>query len=139
MALQKIGFSELQKAVYTRLTTDALTLAYSIYDYVPETAVFPYIRIGSPIGTWSTSISASDIKGQDNLIHIYIFSDYHGDKEVADMMDDVCQALDGSTLTITGYTPVIARVESWDLMPPDDTHPEKIIRQGIVRFRVHMA
>jgi len=138
MALRKIGFTELVTAIYTRLTTDDLTSDYDTYDYVPNNATLPYISISSPIGTRSASFSAQDTPAQDNIVMIHVWSDYKGTKECADMLDDIAQALDGTALSITGYTPVIAHLDYTDIII-DGTEPARPIRHGVLRFRVHMA
>ena len=63
--------------------------------------------------------------------------------EVAQMMDNVSQALDldnldGIALTIDGYTQVILTLDYADIIA-DDTEPAEIIMHGILRIRCVMA
>lgn len=138
MATRKIGFYELMKAIYTRLTTDPLTSGYTVYNHVPDDADFPFISYGQPYGGRSASFSAQDIAAEDNTVTIDVWSDYEGDKEVAQMMDNICQALDGSVLRPTGYTQLTGLLDYTDIII-DETEPAKILRHGIIRFRYNMA
>lgn len=138
MGTRKIGFDMLLQAVYTRLTTDGLTSGYKVYNFVPPNTSFPYISFGSAIGGRSASLGATDIEGEDNVFHVHVWSDYKGDEQVNQYLDNICQALTGSALTITGYTPVLFLLDFTDVIV-DDTEPAKLIRHGVARFRVWMA
>jgi hypothetical protein len=138
MALRRLGFEELINAIYDRIDTDVLTSAYRVYGHVPDDATLPYVVVGSPMGTRSASLGATDIEGQDNIIHIHVWSDYYGEKEVTEMMDNIVQAIHGTTLTITGYTPVLPLYEYSDVIL-DETESARPIRHGVIRWRIHMA
>lgn len=139
MATRKLGFSLLSKAYYTRLTTDALTSAYSIYDYVPDNTAMPYIVIGEMIASRSGIIGAADTEGEENTVVIHVWSDYKGDKEVADMMNNIIQAIHATALTISGYTDVMKAMLEYSDITVDDTETAEPIRHGVLRFAHHMA
>ena len=139
MGTRKIGFLALEKAIGGRIKSNALTSGYTTYyNYIPDNATLPYIQIGGPIGTRSASLGACDIEGQDNLVTIHIWSDYKGETEVLGMMDNICQAVTGTALSITGYSNVLLLLDYTDVIR-DDSNPIQIIFHGIVRFRCHMA
>lgn len=138
MGTRKLGTSVLQLAYYTRLTTHALTSAYRIYNHVPDNAVWPYVSFGTPIGIRSAMIGACDIEGEENTMMVHVWSDYKGDKEAAEMMNNVVQAITSSALSITGYTVVRCFLEYSDIIV-DDTESAKIVRHGVMRFAHHMA
>jgi len=138
MVTRKVGFNELMKAVYNRLATHDLTKNYNIYNYAPRDASFPYITLGTPIGARSGSFSAQDIPAEENVLILHIWSDYKGDKEASDMIDNIIQAITSSNLSFDSYTELICLFDYADITI-DDTEPAKPIRHGIVRFRVHMA
>jgi len=138
MVTRKVGFNELMKAVYKRLDTHNLTKNYTIHNYAPRNASFPYITLGTPIGARSDSFSAQDIPAEENVLTIHVWSDYKGDKEASDMIDNIVQAITSSNLSFDSYTELICLFDYADITI-DDTEPAKPIRHGIVRFRVHMA
>lgn len=138
MATHKFGGTELLQAVYTRLTTDALTLAYSTYNYPPSTLTFPYITIGGLIGGKSNQWTSRDIKGEDLVIHVHVWSAGQGDKEASDMMDNIVQAITATDLSLTGYT-TLKGVAEFEQIMIDATNPGQLLRHGVIRFRFHIA
>jgi hypothetical protein len=139
MATRKLGFQPLLQAVYTRLTTHALTSGYTIYNYVPKNAAMPYISFGAPIGVRAISFTTRDTQAEDNSITVHIWSALEGDKQASQYMDNIVQAILGSGLTVTGYlTPYIAFLDMAELYV-DDSVPTKLVRHGVMRFRFLMA
>ena len=140
MPARKFGGAELIKAVITRLKADALTSSYSIYNYVPDTATLPYIRVAAPMGGRSEKFGSRDYEAEENMLVIDIWSDYLGDKEAADMMNNTVQALTGSTpLSITGYTTPPQVLLEYSELVVDDSEPGVIVRHGIQRYAIHMT
>ena len=138
MGTRKLGAYALLKATYTRLTNHASTSSYSTYNNVPDNAEMPFIRIGDVTGVRSAKISNDDTEGEENSITIHVWSDSLSDKEASQMMDNVVQAMTSSSLSITGYTPVLFFFDSSSLII-DDTEPAHIVRHGWMRFVCHMA
>lgn len=140
---RRIGFYPLLKGIYDRISAHALTSAYRIYNTTaPANTAYPYITYGTPYGGKYLG-SAADIPLGDNIVLIHFWSELDTDKEVAQMMDNVSQALDldnlsGTALTIPGFTQVILTLDYADIMV-DDTESAKIIRHGILRIRCVMA
>lgn len=139
MATMKLGMSALMKAVYDRLEADADTTAYSVYNYVPATATMPYISFGAPMATESRRISTYDTKGESIALTVHVWSDEAGDKQCADIMAHVVDAICGTALTVTGYyVPLDIALEYADIML-DLSDPARPVRHGVCRFRVDMA
>jgi len=141
MPTRKLGFAALMTAVYSRLTTNALTLAYSFYNHVPPDTPYPYHVIGRPMGVRSAFYETRDTAAEDNAFQIDSWVDRTsglGDKATADMMNNIIQALTGSALTITGYNAIYLYLDySEILLDPDN--PELLLRHGVLRFRQDMS
>jgi len=136
---RKIGFYPLLKGIYTRIQTTGYTIFNKT---VPADTAFPYITYGTPYGG-KHPMSSADIPLEDNIVMIDFWSELDSDKEVAQMMDAVSQALDldnpdGTALTIDGYTQIELNLDYADIIK-DDTEPARIIRHGILRIRCVMA
>ena len=139
MATRQLGFSALGRAVYDRLDTHALTSSYNTYNDVPRAATFPYVSFGTPIGTESRMLGSRDTEGESNIITVHVWSDERGDKECADMMSNIVQAMLGTALSVTGYyAPVGAYLEYSDIMI-DTSDSSRPVRHGVMRFRYEMA
>lgn len=86
---------DLQKLIYNTLKT----LPYKVYDYVPKNTKCPYIKIGaSHGGDDSTKIDL----GFKDYQYIDVFSDYEGQKEVKQIMQQVNDLLQNEILEVTG-------------------------------------
>lgn len=139
MTTRKLGFTPLLKAIYDRIDTYTLTSTYRVYNFAPTNAPLPFITFGSPIGTRSDSFSSRDTQAEENVVTVHVWSSYAGDKEAADMMNNIVQALTSSALTITAYfNPFLALLDYADLVL-DESIPTEPVRHGILRFRFHMA
>ena len=138
MGTRKIGEYVLIKAIYDRLKAHDDTKDYSTYNNVPDDTEMPFIRVGDATGTRSAQLGAQDIEGEENAVTIHIWSDYLGDKEVAQMKNNVAQAITSSALTIANYTPVIFLLDAHNTII-DDTEPAHVVRHGWIRFICHMA
>ena len=139
MALHKIGTTALLQAVYTRLTSDALTLTYNIFNYVPpSTTSFPYVMIGGMLWGKSADWTSADIKGEDIVIHAHVWSSSHSDAEAGTMMNNIVQAITASDISITGYTTLKGIADFAQIMT-DTTNPNQLLRHGVIRFRFHLA
>jgi len=139
MATRRLGFQPLMQSIYTRLTTHALTNAYTIYNYVPKNAVMPYVSFGSPIGVRSISFTTKDTQAEDNTVTVHVWSAAEGDKQASQYMDNIVQAILGTDLAVLGYfAPFIAFLDMSELFI-DDSVPTHLVRHGVMRFRFIMA
>ena len=138
MPTRKFGASELTKAIIARLAADALTSSYSVYNEVQDSATMPYVRVCVPTGTRSAKFGSRDYAVEENIVMIDVWSDYHGDKEASDYMNNIVQAMTSTAFSITGYpAPFQVLMEFMELMR-DDTDPTDIKRHGVMRYSVHM-
>ncbi len=142
MPTRKLGFSALTKSVYIRLTTDALTLAYSFFNHTPRKTAMPYNVIGKPLGRESLMFNTRDTEAEENVIQVDIWVDEtsgKGEKSCGDIMNDIVQAMTNAPLVITGYDNSYLVFLDFSNILEDDTEPGKIIQHGTIRFRVEMA
>lgn len=135
MATRKLGLSDLLNAVYDHLNSHASTSSYRIYDYVPPNTAWPYIKIGPVMGTESADFSSKDTEAEDNMAMINIWSKYAGEKEVADMMADVVDAMEDG-FTITGYNIHNQVLDYSEIVIHDEEPAAGIKYQGIIRYRI---
>lgn len=138
---RKLGFKPLLIAFYNRLDTHALTLAYRVYNKgnVPDDATWPYIAFGTPLGKIDDIFTTRDTYSEDNVVLVDVWSDYAGDEEITEMMDNIVQAITSSSLSITGYDdPYLAFLDYADVID-DATESGRLVKHGLLRFRFHMA
>ena len=139
MATRKLGFQPLLAAVYTRLTTDALTSGYTTYNFVPRAATMPFISFGAPIGTRCLPFTTKDTEAEENVITVHAWSAAEGDKQASEYMDNIVQAILGSSLSVTGYNaPFKAFLDMAEIFV-DDSVPTRLVRHGVLRFHFWMS
>ena len=143
MGTRKLGFSALMTAIFNRLsTTDPVTSAYTFYNHVPRNATMPYHVIGQPLGRESLMFNTRDTEAEENVIQIDSWVDEvsgKGDKPCADMMNNIVQSMTITPFPITGYDNSYLIFLDFANILKDDTESGKIIRHGILRFRVEMG
>ncbi|HZX38446.1 MAG TPA: DUF3168 domain-containing protein [Streptomyces sp.] len=124
----------LQQAVYTKLTGHAplMALVSGVYDEVPETAVHPYVSLGS---ITETADDAHNQRGLEASVVLHVWSKYRGFKEAAGILAQLDAALDRQPLTVAGFRDVsIAHQQHTELRDPD---PD--IRHINVSYRVWLT
>jgi hypothetical protein len=124
----------LQQAVYAKLTGHAplMALVTGVYDEVPETAVHPYVSIGS---ITELVDDAHNQRGLETSVVLHIWSKYRGFKEAATILTQLDAALDRQPLTVAGFTDVsIAHTQHTQVRDPD---PD--IRHINVSYRVWLT
>ena len=146
MGIRKLGFSALMTEIYWLLTNHPLTTlplpALVFYNHVPRNATMPYHVIGQPLGRESLMFNTRDTEAEENVIQIDSWVDEasgKGDKPCADMMNNIVQALTTGPFVIAGYDNSYLVFLDFANILKDDTESGKIIRHGILRFRVQMA
>lgn len=132
----------LQKTVFDRLSAvSAVTSllaagAASIFDYVKQDSVFPYIVIGEHTGI----MDGDKVKtGQDCTVTIHVFTKGRGRKETQTIMKAVVEALDRqeSTMTAAGFEIVLCNFEFSDIFI-DTEDDSNFYPHGVLRFRFLM-
>jgi hypothetical protein len=131
MISQPLGIAALLKAIYTRLTTSAFTSAYRVYNYVPATASFPYIRFGDPV---VTAKGAADHAGHEISVLFHALSEGQGDKAAAEILNNICKAITAGTMSLDGYTQLSAILESVDIRV-DESESARDVYHGTATFR----
>jgi len=142
MPTRKLGFTALLTALYSRLTTHALTLTYRFYNHAPRDAAMPYHVIGKPLGKVSDSFSTRDSAAEENVIEVNSRFDRAsglGEKPCSDAMDNIIQAITSSSLAITGYGVNYDAYLEYSNILLDETEATDPIWHGILRFRVVMT
>ena len=141
MPTRKLGFSALLTAVYSRLTTHALTNTYGFYNHAPQNTAYPYHVIGRIMGVRSAEYETRDTEAEDNAFQVDSWVDRTsglGDKACADMQNNIIQALTSSALAIVGYNAIHFYLD-YAGIALDPENPELGLRHGILRFRQDMS
>lgn len=141
MTTRKLGFKPLGDAVYDRIDNHVLTSTYRIYNAgnVPDRVTWPYIAFKIMMGNISDSFTCRTSEAETNIVLFDFWSDYAGDLEVSQMMDNVIQAMTSSALVISGYdNSYIIFLDHAEILD-DETDSGKPVKHGIVRVRVEMA
>lgn len=121
---------ELQKSIFNALDGDSTlqSLVTDVYDFVPESTAFPYVKIGE-----ETSIDngTKTLQGNEHTLVIHTFSRYRGSKEVKEIMSRIFALLHESSLSVSGASLVNLRFEFSDVIKENDGFTS----HGIQRFR----
>jgi hypothetical protein len=121
---------ELQKSIFNALDGDSTlqSLVTDVYDFVPESTAFPYVKIGE-----ETSIDngTKTLQGNEHTLVIHTFSRYRGSKEVKEIMSRIYALLHESSLSVTGASLVNLRFEFSDVIKENDGFTS----HGLQRFR----
>lgn len=102
---------ELQKAIYTALTTDGTLMALisGVFDYVPEDTGLDYVTIGD------NNVQGEDRK-TENGFEVYVdiesWSDNAGRAKVKQIQGEIYRVIHHTALTITGFTHIKTVFES---------------------------
>lgn len=103
--------------------------AASIFDAVPEKAVYPYVVIGDDTGRdWSTK----DASGLEIDVTIHAWSRYRGRKEAKQILEQVHEALHEAALALTGHVSVLMRFDDFTTVFLDG---DGLTRHGVSRFK----
>ena len=122
-ALQQTVFNALdQSSTLQNLVTD-------VYDFVPESTAFPYVKIGEDT---MVDNGTKDKKGSDFTIEVHTFSRYRGSVEIKNIMSVVYDILHESSLSVSGASLVNMRFEFSDIIKENDG----LTTHGVQRFRV---
>lgn len=124
--------TELQRAVFASLTSDAALLAEMggphVYDHPPADVAFPYVTFGrSSEFDWSTATEP----GSEHLFTINAWSKAKGRTQALRMADMVRRCLDAIGPAFEGHRIVHLRNEAVEMRFDDDL----AVHQAMMRFR----
>ena len=105
--MKRSPVSPLNKALFERLKSH---MSVPVYDYVPVGKKAPYVVLAD---TTAESWSTKTVSGAEVMATIKVYSEYQGDKEVAQLCDRVIAAIRNQPLFLTdGWQVVLASVDS---------------------------
>ncbi|MFD6421707.1 DUF3168 domain-containing protein [Streptomyces sp. NPDC060198] len=123
----------IQRAVYAVLTGDEPlgALIAGVYDYLPETADYPFVVIGEAIETPDNS---HDRYGRQTVITLHVWTQARGHTEGLTVAARVTALLDHRPLVLDGLDHVSTRHEYSQTLT--DPEPPGNIRHVVLRYRV---
>ena len=123
--------SALQQTVFTALDQSSTlqNLVTDVYDFVPESTAFPYVKIGEQT---MVDDGTKDKKGSNFTLEVHTFSRYRGSVEIKNIMSVVYDILHESSLSVSGASLVNMRFEFSDIIKENDG----LTTHGVQRFRV---
>ena len=105
--MKRSPVSPLNKALYDRLKNK---MTAPVYDYVPNGQKAPYaVLTDTAAESWSTKT----VSGAEVMATIKVYSEYQGDKEVAQLSDAAISAIQGELLVLADdWQVVLSSVDS---------------------------
>ena len=105
--MKRSPVSPLNKALFERLKSQ---MAAPVYDYVPAGKKAPYVVLTD---TTAESWSTKTVCGADVMATLKVYSEYQGDKEVAELCDRAISAIQSEPLVLNDeWQVVLSSVES---------------------------
>ena len=99
--MKRSPVSPLNKALYDRLKNK---MTAPVYDYVPNGKKAPYaVLTDTAAESWSTKT----VSGAEVMATIKVYSEYQGDKEVAELCDRAISAIQSEPLVLTDEWQVV--------------------------------
>ena len=128
-----LAVNEFKKAVYTRLNGNIATGNPAVYNHVPQNSSYPYVRIGNE------TVIMDDMKttdAQEITITVDIFSRAAGDKQAADIAEDIYALLhhQESSLSLSGFTVTLIRMSDFRIVQDTVEAGQDKNFHGIMRF-----
>ncbi|KKZ72326.1 hypothetical protein VO63_19040 [Streptomyces showdoensis] len=122
-----------QGALVQALGGDAAlgALISGVYDYLPETAAYPFVVVGEATGTPD---NAHDRYGQETVVTIHVWSQYRGYSQGLTIGARITAALDHQPLTIPGHDHIVTRWETTQTLT--DPEPPGNVRHVVLRYRI---
>ena len=105
--MKRSPVSPLNKALFERLKSQMFA---PIYDYVPVGKKAPYVVLTE---TTAESWNTKTVSGAEVMATIKVYSEYQGDKEVAELCDRAISAIQSEPLVLTDeWQVVLSSVDS---------------------------
>ena len=119
--MKRSPLSPLSKALFERLKE---ALPVPVYDHVPAGKKAPYVVLTE---TTAESWNTKTVSGAEVMATIKVYSEYQGDKEVAEICDRAISAIRSQPLTLTdGWQVALSSVDS-HTVERLDTHREATV------------
>ena len=119
--MKRSPVSPLNKAIYERLKNK---MTAPVYDYVPNGKKAPYaVLTDTAAESWSTKT----VSGAEVMATIKVYSEYQGDKEVADLCDRAISAIQSEPLVLTDEWQVVLSSVERHSVERLDTHREATV------------
>ena len=116
--MKRSPVSALNKALYERLRSQ---MNVAVYDYVPAGKKAPYVVMTD---TTAQSWGTKTVCGAEVMATLKVFSEYQGDKEVAELCDAAISAIQAQPLALTyAWEVVLSSVDS-HMVERLETHRE---------------
>lgn len=126
--------SELQAALYTKLTGDTTLMALisGVYDRVPEGATFPYVSIGE---IDSQDDSTFSLDAQSVTMTIHTWSRQRGKKQTQQIMARIHDLLHRGSMAISGGY-FAGSVHKFSTVLDD---PDGLTYHGVARYQSRVS
>ena len=119
--MKRSPVSPLNKALFERLKSQ---MAAPVYDYVPAGKKAPYVVLTDTTAeNWSTKT----VCGADVMTTLKVYSEYQGDKEVAQISDEAILAIRSQPLILSGGWEVVLPSVDSHSVERLDTHREATV------------
>ena len=113
--------SPLNKALYERLKNNVTA---PVYDYVPNGKKAPYVVLTDTTAeNWSTKT----VSGAEVMATLKVYSEYLGDKEVAELCDGTISAIQSEPLVLTDEWQVVLSSVERHSVERLETHREAAV------------
>lgn len=108
--MPNLNYYNIQKAIYDKLTGNSQLMAIvsEIYDYPPQSAVFPFVLIANPSSSNIFSLAETT---KEYSFDINIFAREAGNKQVYDIIEIIYGLLHNGTISVAGKILVFMRCE----------------------------
>ena len=124
--------AEVQKAVYTAITTANISGVVSVRDspiIAPVETAYPFIVLS---GSTVLPEDAGGDTGKSEFIEVVVWSRSPGKKQVKDIQQAIYNALHQQTLTVTGRTSAYCWLDDERVIDM----PDGFTKQGIQTFQI---
>lgn len=126
-----------QAAVYGALKAADAICAGRVYDRPSATVAFPFVEIGEgqaiPDDVSNTAGTPVGDQGISEFIDLHVWSEYQGQKEAKEIIDQIRTALHGISLTVTGRASALAWVRNERIIrDPDGRRTHGVVTVEII-------
>jgi hypothetical protein len=124
-----------QKAVFEKLAGDTALSSLlasgsgGVYDFVPPTALFPYIVFGD---MQSRPLDTADIVGREMTMTLTAYSQKNGFKEIRLILSAIYACLHRQSLSLDGHIAIRCDETGLDTSTENDGQ----LYKGSIRFRI---